>query len=284
MTSPLAAKAEATGRVLATGSRVGGAGRRPIWSLVVLVVAVLYFFLPLVGTAAFGLSTGKVFTFQPMIDAVSDPDFQSSIVLSLAFAVGATVVGIILVAPTAYLVELRLPRLRPILDFVTILPFVIPPIILTLGLEEVYGINGVVKLIGSPILLVGGYFALTLPFVYRAIDNALRAIDVRTLTEAAESLGSGPIRAFLQVIVPSITTGLLSAALLAFTTIMGEYTLAALLGYPTFPVMLNNTYASASREAACLVLVSFVLTWAGVLGLAIVARRSPVARQVATAR
>ncbi|HEX8938643.1 MAG TPA: ABC transporter permease subunit [Candidatus Limnocylindrales bacterium] len=275
--------AEATRAVLTIGRSRRPSGSRA-WSAVVLVLAVLYFFLPLVGTASFALSTGKVFTLQPLLDALADPDAQGSILLSLGFAVATTVVTVAIVAPSAYLVELRLPRLRSLLDFVTILPFVIPPIILTLGLEEVYGIHGVVNLVGSPVLLIGGYFALTLPFVYRAIDNALRAIDVRTLTEAAESLGAGPIRTFLRIIVPSISTGLLSAALLGFTTIMGEFTLASLMGYPTFPVMLNNTYASAAREAASLVLVAFFITWACVLALAVVSRRSPAARAVATAR
>ncbi len=284
MTGSRAAGAFWSAETSGTARAGRGSGRPPAWSLAVLVVSIVYFFLPLLGTAAFAFSTGKVFTLEYLAQGLTDPDALGSILLSAGFAVSTTVVAVVLVAPSAYLVELRLPGLRPVLDFVTILPFVIPPIILTLGLEEVYGIRGIFNLVGSPVLLVGGYFALTLPFVYRAIDNALRAVDVRTLTEAAESLGSGPFRTFLRVIVPSISTGILSAALLAFTTIMGEFTLASLMGYATFPVMLNNTYASASREAASLVLVSFMITWLSVLALALVARRSPTARQVATAR
>lgn len=260
------------------------AGGRPVWAVVVLIVTALYFILPLIGTAGFALSTGKQFTLQPLLDSVVDPDFLSSLGLSVFFAIGASAVAIVIVAPTAYLVELRLPRLRPIMDFVTILPFVIPPIILTLGLGEVYGINSPVSLVGSPILLIGGYFTLTLPFAYRAIDNALRAIEVRTLSEAAESLGASPVRTFLRVIVPGISLGILSAALLSFTTVMGEFTLASLLGFATFPVFLNNIYASAPREAMSLALVSFVITWLGVIAIAMVGRRTPGAESVAAVR
>jgi putative spermidine/putrescine transport system permease protein len=141
-----------------------------------------------------------------------------------------------------------------------------------------YGITSPVNLIASswaPVLLTGGYFVLTLPFTFRAIDNALRAVDVRTLTEASASLGAGPVRTFVRVIVPSISLGLVSAALLAFTTAMGEFTLAALLGYPTFPVFLLNINGYQARIGEALVLVSFVITWAGVLALAAVARRTP---------
>jgi len=151
-----------------------------------------------------------------------------------------TILAIAVVAPTAYLVELRFQRLRSTVEFLTILPFVIPPIILAWAVQRVRH-----QFSGQPAQFGLGagpslwrYFVLTLPFVFRAIDNALRAVDVKMLSEASASLGASPTRTFLQVIVPSISLGLVSGALLAFTTAMGEFTLAALLGYPTFPVYL----------------------------------------------
>ena len=258
--------------------RTGRARRTPAWAAVVLMVAVVYFLLPLYATAVFGFSTGKHFTLQPLWDGLADDGFQSSLELSLMYSVATTLLALIVVAPTAYLVELRFQRLRSTIEFLTILPFVIPPIILAVGLESTYGINSPVNLIASswaPVLLMGGYFVLTLPFVFRAVDNALRAVDVRTLTEASASLGAGQMRTFLRVIVPSISLGLVSGALLAFTTAMGEFTLAALLGYPTFPVYLLNINGYQPREGEALVIVSFVITWAGVIALAVVARRAP---------
>jgi putative spermidine/putrescine transport system permease protein len=251
-------------------------GGRSWWGLVVILVAFVYFVAPLVATAGFALSDGRHFTLQPLIDALGNADFLAAMELSLGIAVVTTVVSIVIVAPTSYLVVLRFRRLRTIVDFVTILPFVIPPIILTLGLRQVYGADSPlgINLVDSPLLLVGGYFVLSLPFTYRAVDNAMRAVDVVILTEASESLGAGVIRTFRSVILPGTRLGVLSAALLCFTTIMGEFTLASLLGYATFPVFLNNTYASAPREATALVIVSFIITWAGVLALAAVGRRS----------
>ena len=258
--------------------RTGRARRTPAWAAVVLMVAVVYFLLPLYATAVFGFSTGKHFTLQPLWDGLADDGFQTSLQLSLMYSIATTLLALIVVAPTAYLVELRFQRLRSTIEFLTILPFVIPPIILAVGLESTYGINSPVNLIASswaPVLLMGGYFVLTLPFVFRAVDNALRAVDVRTLTEASASLGAGQMRTFLRVIVPSISLGLVSGALLAFTTAMGEFTLAALLGYPTFPVYLLNINGYQPREGEALVIVSFVITWAGVIALAVVARRAP---------
>jgi putative spermidine/putrescine transport system permease protein len=258
--------------------RTGRARRTPVWATVVLVVAAVYFLLPLYATAVFGFSTGKHFTLQPLFDGLADEGFHSSLYLSVMYSVVTTVLALAVVAPTAYLVELRFPRLRATVEFLTILPFVIPPIIMAVGLSVVYGINSPVNLIASdwaPVLLIGGYFVLTLPFTFRAIDNALRAVDVRMLSEAAASLGASPTRTFLRVIVPSISLGLVSAALLAFTTAMGEFTLASLLGYATFPVYLLNINGYQPREGEALVLVSFFITWAGVIALAAIARRTP---------
>jgi putative spermidine/putrescine transport system permease protein len=256
----------------------GKGTRTPLWAWAVLLVAAFYFLLPLYATAAFGFSTGKAFTLQPLWDGLGDDGFHASLTLSVQYSIVTTILALVVVAPTAYLVELRFQRLRAAIEFVSVLPFVIPPIILAVGLSTVFGINSPINLIASdwaPVLLCGGYFVLTLPFTFRAIDNALRAVDVKTLSEASASLGAGPVHTFMRVIVPSISLGLVSGALLAFTTAMGEFTLAALLGYPTFPVYLLNVNGFNPRPGEALVLVSFLITWAGVIALAVVARRAP---------
>ena len=258
--------------------RVNRGPRVPVWAIVVLTLSAVYFLLPLYATAVYGFSNGKHFTLQPLWDGLGDPGFQTSLRLSLFYSVLTTLLALAVVAPTAYMVELRFQRLRSTIEFLSILPFVIPPIILVVGLSSMYGIKSPVNLLASswaPVLLMGGYFILTLQFTFRAIDNALRAVDVRTLTEASSSLGAGTIRTFMKVIVPSISLGLVSAALLAFTTAMGEFTLAALLGYPTFPVYLLNVNGWQPHMGEALVLVSFLITWAGVIALAAVARRTP---------
>jgi putative spermidine/putrescine transport system permease protein len=249
---------------------------RSVLPAVIIVGAFLYYVVPLIATASFALSDGRHFSLTPLTDALGDPAFHDAIALSAGIAILTTIVSIVIVAPTSYLIVLRFRRIRTLVDFITILPFVIPPIILTLGLRQVYGAESPlgVNLVDSPLLIVGGYFILSLPFTYRAVDNAMRAIDVVLLTEASESLGAGALRTFRLVILPGTLLGIISAGLLCFTTVMGEFTLASLLGYATFPVFLNNVYASAPREATSLVIVSFMITWAGVLALAGVGRRA----------
>ncbi len=256
-----------------------------------LILVVLYLIVPLGATLAFGLSNGKSIDFSTYQQIFSDPNLSATLVLSLGLAFTATILGVVLVTPTAYWVHLRLPQARPLMDFLSLVPFAVPAIVLSLGLVEVYGSNntvlnvlsfGLVPLLSNPPfnivntapLLVCSYVIISLPFVYRPIDNSLRAINTAVLTEAAYSLGSGWWRAFLMVILPNIWPGVISAALLTFSTVMGEFTLASLFGIVTFPVYLNNAVGqNEPHEAASLSILSFIFTLICVLGIIFFVRR-----------
>ena len=71
-------------------------------------------------------------------DALADPGFWSSLGYSFIIGVITVALSIALIVPTAYWVRLRVPRLRPLVEFVTLLPFVIPPVVLVFGLIRVY--------------------------------------------------------------------------------------------------------------------------------------------------
>ena len=152
-----------------------------------------------------------------------------------SFVVGIVtiIVSIGLLMPTAYWVRLRVPRARPVVEFITLLPFVIPPIILVFGLIPTFS-QGPVPLthtdMGSNVLLVAAYTVLSFPYMYRAIDTGLQATDIRSLTEAAQSLGAGWTRIILQVILPNLRVALLSGAFLTLAIVIGEFTIAIVPG------------------------------------------------------
>ena len=80
------------------------------------------------------------------------------------------------------------------MQFISTLPFVVPPIVLIVGILYVYNYQWVPsKYLGSPYYLVPGYVVLSFPFMFFALDNAFRAIDVHA-TEASQSLGAGRAR------------------------------------------------------------------------------------------
>lgn len=258
----------------------------------ILVLVVLYLIVPLAATLVFGLSNGKSVDVGSYLQIFNDPDFSRTLLLSLELALSATILSVALVTPTTYWVQMRLPQARPLMDFLSLVPFAVPAIVMALGLVEVYGTSntlvtvlsfGLVPLLSnSPFnvvntsqLLVCSYVIISLPFVYRPIDNSLRAINTKVLTEAAYSLGSGWWRTFFTIVLPNILPGVISAALLTFSTAMGEFTLASLFGIYTFPIYLNATGQNDPHKAASLAILSFILTLLCVLAIIFFVQRRP---------
>jgi len=85
-------------------------------------------------------------------------------------------------------------------------------------------------------LLALEYVVLAMPFAYRALDAGLRAIDVKTLTEAAGSLGAGWLSTMWRVILPNMRTAVTAATILIVALVLGEFTMASLDLKQTFPV------------------------------------------------
>ncbi|MEW5941657.1 MAG: hypothetical protein AB1750_18480, partial [Chloroflexota bacterium] len=155
--------------------------RGSVWAWFILIIGMTYFFLPLVSTFEFSLKMVKDrYTFEAYRVAFTDRAFFEHFGYSALWALLTIFFSALLVVPTAYWVHWKLPKARPFVEFVTLMPFVIPAVVLTFGLIRLYG-RPPVMLIGSPILLIAGYIVLSLPYMFRAVDTGLRAIDVRTL-------------------------------------------------------------------------------------------------------
>ena len=92
------------------------------------------------------------------------------------------------------------------------------------------------------------YVVLVLPYAYRALDAGLSAIDVTTLAEAARSLGAGWATVIVRVVVPNMTTALLSAAFISIALVLGEFTFASLLNYDTLQVAINLSPSRTRRS------------------------------------
>jgi len=254
--------------------------RSRLGSWVLILFGVLYFFVPLLGTFEFSLRYFRgVYSLEAYRIVLTDPRFGATVAYSTALAVATIVVGVLLVVPTAYWIQLRLPWLRPVVEFITLLPLVIPAIVLVFGYLRIYNSSSVLPFTGSErttdLLLMFSYVTLALPYMYRAVDTGLRAIDVRTLTEAAQSLGAGWPTILLGVILPNVRVAVLSGAFLTFAIVIGEFTMASLLDRPAFGPYLQNVGANRAYEPAALAIISFAITWACMGLLQVFGRGTP---------
>jgi putative spermidine/putrescine transport system permease protein len=228
------------------------------WRGIVLVCTGAFFLVPLCAALRFSLHgvTGG-YTFSAFQAIPSQEGFTAALSLSIHLAVVTTVISLGLMVPTSVYVHLRLPRLRPVFDSITIIPIVIPPIVLIVGVLQV----APTWLKSTPYLLAFEYAVLAMPFVYRSLDAGLRAIDLQTLVEASRSLGGRWGATLWRVIVPNLRTGILSATVLTVALVLGEFTMASLDLYQTVPVWIYNFAQDDGHVSTAVSLVSLVVTW-----------------------
>ena len=245
----------------------------------VLVVLGVFFLLPLYAmleftTRASDGRTAEVWTTLLDWRGIQEdyPDLSAGVVYSLEQAALTAVLMLVLLVPTMVWVRLRLPWLRRPLEFLCLLPLTIPAIVLVVGLAPVYA--WVTYLInGSSIWLTFAYVILVLPFAYRALDAGLAAIDVKTLSEAARSLGAGWGTVLWRVVLPNIRSAVLSAAFLSVALVLGEFTIASLLNRENLQVAINLLGKSSATISVAVSLVSLVLAFVLLFALSFVGGR-----------
>ena len=238
-----------------------------LWSWIAFAFGFLFFFLPLIGTFEFSLRARRgVYSFDAYRNVIGDPQFRETFTYSVVMALFTIALGVLIVTPTAFWVRLKLPKLRPVVEFITLLPLVIPPIVIVFGYIRLYNTSSYLPLTGSALgtdfLLTMGYTTLALPYMYRSVDTGLRTIDVATLTEAAQSLGAGWYTIITRLILPNVLVAVLSGAFLTFAIVIGEYVFAALLNRPAFGPYMVWMGGNRAYEPAALAVIAFTITWA----------------------
>lgn len=239
-------------------------GRR--WRVVVFILAAIYFLVPLISAAEFSFRVRGGYGIDNYLAIATDPVLLNALVVSLEIAVLTAVLVLVLVVPTAVWVRLRFPSIAGLLESATILPIVIPPVVMAAGIAFVQAnlssplFNSLFS--SSITALTPFYVVLALPFAYRAIDNGLAAIPLRTLVEAARNLGAGMPSTLLRVVLPAIRSAVLGSAFLTLALVLGEIVIARILLYTdVFPIAVVDVGRSAAGVSVALTLASLVLTW-----------------------
>jgi putative spermidine/putrescine transport system permease protein len=239
--------------------------RYNFWSIFWAVLAMLYFFLPLYGTLDFSLRMQKgVISLLAYQVVLADPQFLASFQYSATMGIITVICSMLLFVPTIFWMHLRVPQARPVLDIITLLPFIIPVIVFVFGLIRTFS-GAPFQLTLTPfktdILITAGYIVLSMPYMYRAIDIGMRSIDVRTLTEAAQSLGANWGQVLFNVIFPNLRVAILSGALIVFAAVIGELILGDFLVRPALGPYMVLVGRSRAYEPAALAIISYALTW-----------------------
>jgi len=256
--------------------------RLNLWRWGVLGLAGLYFLVPLAASVVFTVDVpGQGVTFDAYTQIFSTAGFGSSLLLSLELAAATIAVVLLLMVPAMVALRLGSPRLRPVVEVVCSLPLVVPPIAFVAGIGTVlkwgpehlsrtplFQTFVAIQDPGFPVVLVLAYVVMALPFVYRALDAGLRSVDVRTLVEAARSCGAGWPQALVRAVLPNLRGALLNASFLTLALVLGEFTVAQLLGFQPFAVWIVNVSGSQAQLSVAVSVLSLLVTWVLLLVLA----------------
>ncbi|MDP2245048.1 ABC transporter permease [Pseudomonas sp.] len=249
--------------------------RSPLLHQLIVYALFIILLLPLLGTLLYSLSTSwsasilpSGLTFKWYLALWSDARFLAAFGRSLLICFAAMALALILILPLLFVVNYHFPRLDGLMNVLILLPFAIPPVVSSVGLMQLFA-GGPLPILGTPWILIGTYFTIALPFMYRAISNNLQAINLRDLMDAAHLLGASTWRAAFMVVLPNLRKGLMVSVFLSFSFLFGEFVFANLLvgsRYETLQVYLYNMRNDSGHFTSALVISYFMfvllMTWA----------------------
>ncbi|MFJ9965850.1 ABC transporter permease [Streptomyces avermitilis] len=255
--------------------------RLNLWRWAVLAFAGVYFLVPLAASVIFTVDVPGGISFAAYRRIIGSDGFVPSLLLSLELAAATIAVVLLLMVPAMVALRLGASRLRPVVEVICSLPLVVPPIAFVAGLSTVlkwgpkhlsrtplFQTFVALQNPDFPFVLVLAYVVMALPFVYRALDSGLRAMDVRTLVEAARSCGASWPQALVQAVLPHLRGALLNASFLTLALVLGEFTVAQLLGFQPFAVWIYSIGGSQAQMSVAVSVLSLLVTWALLLSLA----------------
>ncbi|HKS79223.1 MAG TPA: hypothetical protein VJQ07_10185 [Gaiellaceae bacterium] len=253
-------------------------GRPRIWRVTIFALAAIFFLGPLGAAFKYSLQQDKGgYGFANYGEIVRNQEVRSTLVTSLEIAVISAAIVIFLMLPTVVWVRLKKPNATTVMEFTTLLPIVIPPVVMAAGIQQ-YELNApswLLKYIDhAQTGLIPFYVILAMPFTYRAIDTGVRAIDLHTLVDASRNLGASWPSTLLRVVLPNVQTAVLGALFLTMALCLGEVVIATLLLYNTFPVeMVVLFHQSQVGVSVALSMITLGFTFLLLFALSFLAQR-----------
>jgi len=265
------------------------------WRVAVLGLLAVYFIVPLAACFWFTVydSRNHQFSLAPYGQIFSAQGFGTSVRMTFEVSLATIVILYLLLVPAMVAVHLRLRSLRPVFESLAMVPLVLSPVALVVGVQTVlsWGLNQntgtpLFRLAvdlqnpGFPLILPIVYVIIALPFAYRSLEASLRAVDLRTLVEASRGLGASWPVTIWRAVLPNLRSGLLSGAILTLALVFGEYTISSILQFLPFSVWVvqDGQGATSGQLAPAVSLLSLLLSWAVLFLVSFLGGRRAVGR------
>ncbi|MGI8886868.1 MAG: ABC transporter permease [Gaiellaceae bacterium] len=243
-----------------------------------LAFLAVFFVYPLVSILERGLTSGE--NLASPFDVLSDPLTREVVWFTLWQAVASTVLTILVALPASYVLGRYAFRGRSVALAAVTIPFVLPTVVVALAFLALL-----------PESLERGWVAILIAHVFFNVAVVVRVVGTfwagldRRISEAAATLGAGPLRSLREVTLPLLAPALAAAASIVFLFSFTSFGIVLILGGPRYSTLETEIYNQAVRifdlrAAAILALVQLLFVglaiWAATLleqGLAVGGRR-----------
>ncbi len=244
-----------------------------------LIISILLFilFLPILGTALYSMTTSWSGTLLPngingkwYVEALRNPILINSILRTIYVCAISLIIISFVMIPTIFIINYYFPKLEKIMEVLVLVCFSVPGAVSVVGIMKMYS-SGILKITGTLYILVGVYFVIAFPFMYRGIKNNMSGLPMREIIESANILGVSTWKAFIYLIIPNIRKGIIISTLLVFSILFGEFLLVNMLvggRYQTIQMYINSIRTGVSGHYSSAVvtiyfLMIFLITFLG---------------------
>ena len=192
---------------------------------ILMILMIVFFYLPIVYMIVFSFNEGKSLTsftgfslrwYKHMLES---RDMMESLYTTFSIAVLATLISTVTGTISAIGLSKSKKIVREVVEQVNNLPLMNPEIVTAIGFMLLFITFQVEK---GYITMLLAHIAFCIPYVMLSVMPKIRSLDPN-LADAAMDLGATPLQALTKVIVPQITPGIISGALIAFTMSVDDF-------------------------------------------------------------
>ncbi len=244
------------------------AQQKKILPNMILIISGIFMLLPFLVTVlyTFVKSWTKLlpsgYTLRFWIKIFAEGKVLPAVIRGLLISIVPVIITNLIVILALYVSIVYNPKIEKFLQTLCMVPNTLKGVIIAVPVLSMYAGNPTV--LGNRIFMLSCvYCVCILPFVYQGIRNNLHAINVKQILEAAEILGCNRLRAFLQIIVPNMMSGILVSSLLSVSCIFGDFAVIKIIAgnkYVTGQMMLFTNRQMLLQQQCVIVVLMFVMT------------------------
>ncbi|MFO1089924.1 MAG: ABC transporter permease [Hyphomicrobiales bacterium] len=234
-------------------------------------VITLYILIPILVTLSMSFNDAAMIRYPILAwstkwyeDFFASPQWTDALKNSIIIALGTMVISTVSGVLAAWAFERYRFPYRNAIYLLILLPLFMPGVVLGLGVAIAFG---GITIFGAPVygsrpLVMIAHSLWAMPLVFMLMEATFRTID-RRIVEASYDLGAPPARTFFEIVLPMVSTGLVSSALFSFVISLNEFVMALFLtdrDTQTLPVLMWLSLRSAGTPRLAVAAVILAAT------------------------